>query len=175
MSTRTAILAISLPLLCCSACLAQPQCSVSHVVGNWSYHASGWDIPSAGAAPVPMVFMGVLSIDWSGNVTGPGTFAMGAPLAGAPIPAGQALDYEFVSGSIQVTSDCTGLLSTMMKIKGSPAPPIGPYIGRIIVLRDKGEIVAMSFRAPGAEKPMWTYVLRRISHVASTVEWPLPQ
>ena len=79
------------------------------------------------------------------------------------------------STSIQLTPDCTGLLSTMMKIKGSPAPPMGPYIGRIIVLPDRGEIVAMSFRAPGAEKPMWTYILKRMTNIPWAVEWPQPQ
>lgn len=143
-----------------------------NVVGQWAYNVAGWDIPQSGAAPVPMVFMGILNIDWSGKVTGPGTFAMGAPIAGTPIPAGQALDYDFVSGSIQVTADCTGFLSTMMQIKGSPAPPFGPYVGRIIAFPDKGEIVAMSIKGPGTEKPMWTYTLRRITHVPGPVEWP---
>lgn len=166
---------IVLSALCThGAALAQAQCGISDVAGNWSYHVSGWDIPAGATSPAPMVFMGVLTIDWSGNVTGPGTFAMGAPIAGTPIPAGQALDYDFVSGSIRLSPDCTGLLSTMMKIKGSPAPPIGPYIGRIVVLRERGEIVAMSFRAPGAEKPMWTYVLKRITYVPVAVEWPQP-
>jgi len=97
---------------------------------------------------------------------------MGAPLAGTPIPAGQALDYDFVTGSIRVNSDCTGLLSTMMKIRNSPVPPIGPYIGRIIVFPEKGEIMAMSVQAPGAEKPLWTYTLRRTSPAPGPVEWP---
>jgi hypothetical protein len=175
MFSRTVVIAVLLALCFCGASFAQSQCSISQVVGNWSYHVSGWDIPSGGTAPVQMLFIGVLSIDWSGKVTGPGTFAMGAPLAGTPIPAGQALDYDFVSGSIQLTPDCTGLLSTMMKIKGSRAPPMGPYIGRIIVLPDQGEIVAMSFRAPGTERPMWTYILKRMTPVPSAVEWPQPQ
>lgn len=173
MFSRTVAIAVLLALCFSCVSFAQHQCSTSQVVGNWWYQVSGWDIPPGGTAPVQMVFMGVLSIDWSGKVTGPGTFAMGAPLAGTPIPAGQALDYDFVSGSIQVTPDCTGLLSTMMKIKGSPAPPFGPYIGRIIVLPN--EIVAMGFRAPNGEKPMWTYTLKRMSHVPSAVEWPQPQ
>jgi hypothetical protein len=152
--------------------LAQPTCSINDVVGRWAYSVAGWDIPQSGAPVTQMVFMGVLSIDPTGSVTGPGTFAMGAPIAGTPIPAGQALDYDFVSGSIQVFANCTGFLSTMMKIKGSPAPPIGPYIGRIIVLPDKGEIVSMSIQAPGTEKPLWTYSLRRMTPVPGPVEWP---
>ena len=175
MFSRTIAITVLLALCFCCASFAQPQCSISQIVGNCSYHVSGWDIMPGGTAPVQMVFIGVLSIDSSGKVTGPGSFAMGAPLAGTPIPAGQALDYDFVSGSIQLTSDCTGLLSTMMKIKGSPAPPMGPYIGRIIVLPDQGEIVAMSFRAPGTEKPMWTYILKRMTYFPWAVEWPQPQ
>jgi hypothetical protein len=174
MIPRTAATAVLLALCFRGASSAQPQCTIAQIVGNWSYHVSGWDILPGGTAPVQMVFMGVLSIDWSGKVTGPGTFAMGAPLAGTPVPAGQALDYDFVSGSVQLTPDCTGLLTTMMKIKGSPAPPMGPYIGRIVVLPDRGEIVAMSFRAPANERPMWTYILKRMSHTPSAVEWPQP-
>lgn len=174
MFPRTVATAVLSTLCFCSTSFAQSQCNISQIVGNWSYHVSGWDILPAGATPVQMVFIGVLSIDWSGKVTGPGTFAMGAPIPGTPIPAGQALDYDLVSGSVQLTPDCTGLLSTMMKIKGSPAPPIGPYIARIIVLPGLREIVAMSFRAPGSEKPMWTYTLKRMTHLPSVVEWPQP-
>lgn len=172
MVTRNIAVAALLLLGFCCAGLAQPTCSMHNVVGQWAYNVAGWDIPKSGAAPVQMVFIGVLNIDWSGKVTGPGTFAMGAPIAGTPIPAGQALDYDFASGSIQVTADCTGLLSTMMKIKGSPAPPMGPYVGRIIVFPDKGEMVAMSVQGPGTEKPLWTYTLRRMTHLSGPVEWP---
>jgi hypothetical protein len=172
MRTHTITVAALLVFCFCCAGLAQPPCSIHNVVGQWAYNVAGWDIPRSGAAPVQTVFIGVLNIDWSGKVTGPGTFAMGAAIAGTPIPAGQALDYDFVDGSIHVTADCTGLLSTMMKIKGSPAPPIGPYIGRIIVFPEKGEMVAMSVQAPGTEKPMWTYTLRRMTHVPGPVEWP---
>lgn len=175
MFSRTVAITALLALGFCHASFAQPQCSLSQVVGNWSYRASGWDILPGGTTPVQMVFMGVLTIDWSGKVTGPGTFAMGAPIAGTPIPAGQALDYDFVSGSIQLTADCTGFLSTMMKIKGSPAPPIGAYIGRITVLPNKGEMISMSFRAPGTEKPMWITTYQRMTHAPSAVEWPALQ
>ncbi len=171
MPTHNIAVAALLLLGFCCAGQAQPTCSMHNVVGQWAYNVAGWDIPQSGAAPVQMVFMGVLNIDWSGKVTGPGTFAMGAPIAGM-IPPGQALDYDFVDGSIHVTADCTGLLSTMMKIKGPPVPPIGPYVGRIIVFPDKGEMVAMSFQAPGTEKPMWTYTLRRMTHVPGPVQWP---
>jgi hypothetical protein len=174
MRSQTIAAAALLQLCLCCAGLAQPACSMQSVVGHWSYNVAGWDIPQSGAAPVQMVFIGVLNIDWSGKVTGPGTFAMGAPIAGTPIPAGQSLDYDFVTGSIQVTPDCTGILSTMMKVRGSPAPPFGPYVGRIIVFPDKGKIVAMSFQGPGTEKPMWTYTMRRMTTVPGPVEWPQP-
>jgi hypothetical protein len=162
-------------LFSCGIVGAQTPCTMAHVAGNWAYSVSGWDLLPGATAPVQMVFSGVLSIEYSGKVTGPGTFAMGSPLAGTPIPAGQALDYDFVSGSIQLTADCTGLLSTMMKIKNSPVPAMGPYIGRIVVLPDRGEIIAMAYRAPGGEKPMWTYVLKRISNAPSAVEWLQPK
>jgi len=163
-----AMLAIS---FCCAAS-AQPQCSMQSVVGKWAYNLAGWYIPAGATAPVQVAGIGVFTIDWSGKVTGPATWGMAMPFAGTPIVAGQMLEYDFVSGSIEVTADCTGFLSTMLKIKGTPIPTMGPYVGRIVVLPDKGEILAMSFQAPGTEKPMWTYSLRRISAVPGTVEWP---
>jgi hypothetical protein len=151
---------------------AQSQCSPQSAVGKWAYNVAGWYIPAGSTTPVQVVGIGVFNIDWSGQVTGPATWAMAMPFAGTPIVPGQMLEYDFVSGSIQVTADCTGFLATMMKIKGLPVPAMGPYLGRIIVLPDKGEILAMGFLAPTTEKPMWTYTLRRMSVTPAVVEWP---
>jgi hypothetical protein len=156
----------------CGAVSAQPQCSIQSVVGRWGYNLAGWYIPAGSSVPVQVAGIGVFSIDYSGKLTGPATWGMAVAFAGTPFVAGQMLEYNFVSGSIQVTPDCTGFLSTMMTIKGLPIPPMGPYVGRIIVLPDKGEILATGFQAPTTEKPLWTYTLRRMSPVPGAVAWP---
>ena len=175
-----AIFVASATMLVSSFCCAVPvraQCSIQSVVGKWSYNYSGWYIPAGGTAPVQVSTQGVFNIDGDGKVTGPGTWAMGAPLAGTPVPAGQMLEIDYVDGAIQVNSDCTGLLWTMLKFKTLPIPALGPYYGRIIVLPGRNEIEGMGLRAPGTDKPMWTYTLKRMSYSPGPVTWlsPPPQ
>ena len=165
---------IMLAFFFCRAVPAQAQCSLQNVVGQWAYNYSGWYIPAGATAPVQISTHGVFIIDWTGKVTGPGTWAMGAPLAGTPVQAGQMLEFDFVDGTIQVTPDCTGLLSTMLKFKALPIPALGPYYGRIIVLPARNEIEGMALVAPGTEKPMWTYTLKRMSSQPATVTWLSP-
>ena len=158
----------------CSTLGAQPQCGMHNVVGKWAYNYSGWYIPLGGTTPVQISTHGVFIIDWSGKVTGPGTWAMGAPMAGT-VPAGQMLEFDFTSGKIQVTSDCTGLLMTYLKFRTLPIPALGPYYGRIIVIPGRDEIEGMALKSPSpTEKPMWTYTLKRISPVPGDVEWLMP-
>ncbi len=149
---------------------SQQQCSLASVVGKWAHNVLGWDIPQGATTPVQIAFLGVLSVDWSGKVTGVGSNIFATQLAGV-IPPGTELEYEYVNGSIQITPDCTGLLTTYIQFKGLPIPAQGPYTGRILVFPDKGEMVAMAVRGPG-DKPIWTYTLRRMSTVPGPVEWP---
>jgi hypothetical protein len=170
MLTRNAAGAAVLALSACFAAAAQPQCTMANVVGLWAHAVSGLSIPKGATAPVETVFIGVLNIDWSGKVTGTGTTASAAPSGGGAFPAGQMLEFDYVKGSIQLTPDCTGLLATYIQLKGAPIPPIGPYTGRFIAIPDKNEMIAMSGLAPDG-KPMWTYTLRRMSHVPGPVAW----
>ena len=172
-----ALYAATFAILALSFCCARPvqaQCSIRDAVGQWAYNYSGWYIPAGATTPVQISTHGVFIIDWTGKVTGPGTWAMGAPLAGTPITAGEMLEFDFVDGVIQVNPDCTGLLSTMMKFKALPIPALGPYYGRIIVLPGRNEIEGMALQAPGTEKPMWTYTLKRMSYQPGPVTWLSP-
>ena len=45
------------------------------------------------------------------------------------------------------------------------------YAGDLAV-SDKGEILAMAFIAPGSDKPMWAFTLRRLSPVPGSIDWP---
>jgi len=160
-----------LSLVFTAALSAQTQCTALNAVGQWAYNYTGWYIPAGGTTPVQISTHGVMLIDFDGKVTGPGTWAMGAPLAGTPIGAGQMLEFEYQDGTIRVNPDCTGLISTMFKFKGLPIPALGPYWGRIIFLPDRNEIEGMALLAPGTEKPMWTYTLKRISRQPTAVTW----
>jgi hypothetical protein len=147
---------------------AYPQCPIHSLVGAWSYVGIGWTV-GADSVAVPFTMIGVAVVDESGNVTGPGTFASAAPIAGTPIPAGQALDYE-LNGALELNNDCTGFLKYNLLLKGLPIPPIGPDIDRVIVNRSKDEIVAMGVKGALA-KPMWVYTMKRMNQWATSVAW----
>jgi len=147
----------------CGALLAQPQCSVQNVIGDWSASALGWSILTApGPWPinetVPTVGLGVVSIDHSGKLTGPGTIVL----------AGLVIDYDMV-GTVEINSDCIGLLKYTVKIKGFP--DMGGYVERFVLDRNRQEMVTVSVRSP-ISKPMWVMTLRRISAVPAAVTWP---
>ena len=162
----------ALLVLCfCCALAAQPPCSTLDAVGVWSFMSLGWSIPVGGSEPAPLTMIGILTIDYSGKMTGPATFVSGAPMPGTPIPAGQALDMDMVNATIQVNADCTALLKYSIQLKGLPVPPVGPYYDRLIVLPAQGEILGMGVSSP-ISKPMWIYTMKRISHVPSPVSWP---
>jgi hypothetical protein len=147
----------------CGALLAQPQCGAQDLIGAWSASALGWSILTApGPWPinetVPTVGLGVVSIDYSGKLTGPGTIVL----------AGLVIDYDMV-GTVEINSDCTGLLKYVVKIKGFP--DLGGYIERFVLDRIRQEMVTVSVRSP-ISKPMWVMTLRRISAVPAAVTWP---
>jgi hypothetical protein len=124
----------------------------------------GWAIPTAegpwGAAgqTLPIVGLGVATIDHAGKMTGPGTAVM----------AGLVFDYE-MAGTVEVNSDCTGLLKYSLKMKGFPNLP--GYIERFVLDPARQEMVSVSVQSP-ISKPMWVATWRRISPVAAPVAWP---
>jgi hypothetical protein len=140
------------------------------VLGTWAYNATGSAIPTGTTTPVPVTFIGVLTANYSAKVTGPGTFIPGGSFPGTPIQAGMILEYNIVDGSIQLNSDCTGILSYTMQVAGFPVL-LGPVVERIVVLPDKGEILSMSIYSP-ISKPMWAYTAKRMIPVPASVSWP---
>jgi len=150
---------------------AQPQCSSQGAAGVWGYNGLGWSIPAGGTAPAPLTMIGVLVADHVGKAAGPGTVISGAPVPGTPIPAGQPQEWEFVNGSIEVNSDCVGVFKYSIQLKGLAGPPIGPYVDRVILFPDKGQMLGMSQLSP-ISKPMWIYTLTRMSAVPAPVSWP---
>jgi len=161
---RNIVCAVLLAVWLCSALPAQVQCSSQSLRGNWSVSMLGWAIPTApgpwGAADqtVPIVGLGVAVIDHTGKVTGPGTAVM----------AGVIFDYE-LAGTVEVNSDCTGLVKYSLKIKGFPNLP--GYIERFVLDPARQEMVSVSVQSP-ISKPMWITTWKRISPVAAPVAWP---
>jgi hypothetical protein len=66
-----------------------------------------------------------------------------------------------------------GLFKYSIQLKGLPVPPIGPYVDRLIVLPDKGQMLGMGLQSP-TSKPMWIYTLTRINAMPVPVAWPDP-
>jgi hypothetical protein len=161
---RNIVCAVLLAVWLCSALPAQVQCSSQSLRGNWSTSSLGWAIPTAegpwGAAgqTLPIVGLGVATIDHAGKMTGPGTAVM----------AGLVFDYE-MAGTVEVNSDCTGLLKYSLKMKGFPNLP--GYIERFVLDPARQEMVSVSVQSP-ISKPMWVATWRRISPVAAPVAWP---
>ena len=162
---RNIVCAVLLVVWLCSVLPAQPQCSSQSMRGNWSMSLLGWAIPKAegtwGAAgqTLPIVGLGVASIDHAGKMTGPG----------AHVLAGLAFDWE-MTGTVEVNSDCTGLMKYSMKIKGFPNLP-GLLIERFVLDPVRQEMVSVSIQSP-ISKPMWVATWKRTSPVPAPVAWP---
>ena len=147
----------------CPGLLAQPKCIIHNLVGKWSISSSGWAIMTApGPWPpneaVPVAGLGILSIDSSGKLSGPGTIAV----------AGMTFDYEAV-GSVELNSDCTGLLLYTVKMKGFPDLP--GYVERFVFDLGRQEMTTVSKRTP-ISKPMWVSTMKRITVFPGAVVWP---
>ena len=163
MRKRNIVSAIVMVPWLSGALLAQPQCGVQNLAGIWSASALGWSIPTApGPWPVnetvPTVGLGLVSIDHSGKLTGPGTIAL----------AGLVIDYAMV-GTVEINSDCTGFLKYTVQIKGFPE--LRGYVERFVLDRNRQEMVTVSVRSP-ISKPMWVMTLKRVSSVPAEVTWP---
>jgi len=172
MRIRNVVLAVVLAFWLCSAMPGQENyCGVQSVRGTWAFSGLGWAIPLGPPADAPpVVFMGVLTIDSAGKMTGPMTVISGAGIPGTPIPAGTVLDFDLV-GSVEVTPGCTGIWRYSIQLKGTPAPIPGQYVERIIVVPQKDEIMFMSIRSP-LSKPMWVGTAKRLQHLPTPVTWP---
>jgi hypothetical protein len=153
---------------------AQP-CNNWSVRGNWALEGTGWGIPFATTPqqPGPIVLMGVLIVDLQLRASGPATLVSGFSIPGTPIPPGTVLEMDFVDASLEVNADCAGVLRYSVKIKGFPQA-VGPYLDRVIVLPDKGEMIGMTVKSP-ISYPIFTWRARRMTNDANPVSWPAVQ
>jgi len=75
-----------------------------------------------------------------------------------------------MTGSVEVNSDCVGVVKYTVKVKGFPDPLPG-YIEKLVLDLNRQEIVSVSVQSP-ISKPMWISTWKRISSVPSPVTWP---
>jgi hypothetical protein len=172
MQVRNTILAAMLVCLLCSALSAQ-QCSIHALRGTWAFSEFGWTVPlesGASAASSPVTGIGVMTIDFRGNLQGSGSFISGTGIPGTPIPAGQVLDFDF-EGTVELSPECTGYWRFNFKPKGSPSPIPGEFIERIIYSHREDRIYSLSVRSP-LSKPLWVGYVTRLSGFHLPLSWP---
>jgi hypothetical protein len=173
MTIRNVLAAIAISLCICAVLPAQGQgqCSLISLRGTWGFTEIGWSIPIGTAAPVPVTVIGLLSLDFTGKMTGSATVISGAPLPGTAIPAGEPLDVDAVEGTVELNSDCTGFWKYSLRLRGVPAPPFGPFVERIVYSPQKDLIYSMSVGSPTSH-PMWIGTATRVTNSVGPIAWP---
>ena len=168
-TTVTVVLAYSF----CCALPAQPSCTMDSVRGTWAFADLGWTVPlgsGTSAVASPVTGIGVFSIDSSGKMTGSGTTISGTGIAGTPIPAGEVLDFDF-TGTVEITSECNGVMRYSVQLKGTPAPLPVQFIERFVYSLHKDELLSMSIQSP-LSKPLWIGRYMRLGYMSAPVAWP---
>jgi hypothetical protein len=167
------VCATLLGLSICCALPAQQGCHSGSLIGAWAFSELGWTVPlENGSSTVasPVTVIGVLTIDYSGNMTGSGTTISGTGIPGTPIPAGEVLDFDF-KGTVEITPDCVGFLRYSIQLKGTPAPLPGEFIERFVYLPQKEQVISMSIQSP-LSKPLWIGRYARLGRVPESIAWP---
>jgi hypothetical protein len=164
MRTRSTVFAVAAVFLLCAKLSAQPKCKVQHLEGTWSLSFMGWAIPLPGGPlppdqTLPVVGIGLLTVDHRGVWKGPATAVVG----------GMTFEFE-MEGTMEVGPDCAGLVKYSAKFEGIPTPMPG-YIERFVLDLARGEIVSASIASP-ISKPMWISTMKRISNSQTAIEWP---
>ncbi len=147
----------------CWTLAAQTPCGPSSVRGTWSYRSLGWAVVDG--SPVPFVMLGVMVVDHTGKISGPGT----------AITGGEIMEFE-LDGKIEVNSSCTAVMTYGMTVP-TPAGPVrvpGDAVGRLIINARADEIVSATLAAPPAwgMKANWLTTIKRMSPAPEPVMWP---
>lgn len=149
---------------------AQSQCGLESVRGKWAFSEIGWSVLPGSATADPVTVMGVVSIDYTGQMSGSGTWISGAALPGTPLPAGAVIDFDF-TGSVSINSDCTGSWRYTITVRGMPGPLPREFIERIVYAPQTDEIVSMSVQS-ALSKPLWIGSSKRLSKTPGPISWP---
>lgn len=173
MHVREIAYAVLPALLLCCAASAQPSCGIHSLAGTWAFAELGWTVPTgsgASAVASPVTVIGAFTVDYSGKMTGAGTTISAVGIPGTPIPAGEVLDFDF-NGTVEITSDCTGVLKYSIQIKGTPAPVPGQFIERFVYSPHNDELFSMAIQSP-LSKPLWIGRYTRLGRVPQPIAWP---
>lgn len=147
----------------CGVAAAQPNCSVNTVVGTYAISYLGWltvVVPNAPPATYSGGILGIVSIDWSGNVVGTGAVAGMGPIT----------DYD-VSGTITIKSDCTGTIRLTGQPKGSSGPPTMVEVDRFVFLRDLDEFRLTIWDMGPGVYPALFGTWKRIARAPDAAAW----
>jgi len=172
MHLRNLTCPVLLALTLCGAAVAQPQCTTDTVRGTWAFAELGWTVPLGSgltAVASPSTVIGVASIEYSGRMTGSGTFVSGTGITGTPIPAGEPIDFTF-QGTVEITPDCTGVLRYSLTVMGQSIP--GQFIERFYHSLQRDEMVSMSIQSP-LSKPLWIGKYTRLGRTPASIAWPV--
>jgi len=148
----------------CSTLGAQPKCKSQNLKGTWSMSFMGWAIPFPGGPlpagqTLPIVGLGVATVDHTGKMTGPATAMVG----------GVAMEFE-MDGTFEVNDNCAGIVKYAIRLAGSP-DLIPGYVERFVLDLGRNEIISVSVQSP-ISKPMWLTTLKRISYGEVPPGWP---
>lgn len=106
------IVAAAVILLAALPLAAQPNCSLSNVVGTYAVRGQGTGynvLPGTTTPiPVPLAYVGIASVDYSGALSGKLFGTMG----------GEAWESSDPSGTMSVKSDCTATMNFKMSVAG---------------------------------------------------------
>jgi hypothetical protein len=128
------------------------HCSAAKVHGTYAVTYQGdYLVPPPGGPllfPVPALMIGLASIDRQGQVSGRGTASL----------AGQATEFEIVSGNIDVQSDCTA--TVQMSVKSGNLVDEGKIW--MVILEGGDELWAIQTESHVA-KPVLAGIWKRVS------------
>ena len=141
---------------------AQPVCSLDTIRGTYavSYYGA-LTMMQQGAPPMTATggIVGVLSIDYSGVVSG----------LGAVSGLGPVTDYE-VAGTAQFTNNCTGKISMKMRPKGAK-DWTGAEVDRFVADPDGKTLVVIVVDMGQGVYPAIQGTWNKISSVPNAVSW----
>lgn len=124
-------------LLAAPCASTQTFCSTEMLRGVWAYRSeiTIMMMPegSPTAVPAPAAFLGIVSIDSAGKMTGSGD----ATVAGQPITAA-------FNGTLSVQANCSGSMRFTFTLPGAPAPMPNVGQGRFVVSDNGNEIRALT-------------------------------
>ena len=153
--TRSILGALVLLVLFAVPVAAQPLCDQHWIRGTWAYTYEGMLYPfmpdgTLSPTPVPIVLLGIVSIDANGAVTGGGTGVMGT----------QVIEYEFVNSTVEAGPGCTATGKYSLSVPGMGTVP-GQGMDRLVLMPGDDEMRAICVQGV-LGRPVYVGTYKRI-------------